>query len=405
MNQKKSVIIIGGGPASMMLACSLDISKFEISIYEKNATLGRKFLVAGDGGFNLTHSEDSASFIKRYTPSDFIKPYLTHFSNTDFIKWLSSISIETFVGSSKRLFPVKGIKPVHVLNAIEQKLINNNATVFYRHQWKGWDGNDLVFLNEGELKKVTSTITVFALGGNSWRVTGSDGEWAPIFKEKEISVLPFYPSNCAFKVDWIHEFISEYNGQALKNVEFRCGKHTQKGEAVITQFGIEGSGIYAFSKSIRQQLLQYHKAIVYINFKPEKTEEELIEQLVLKGNLSIKDVLLKNVKLSQLQYHLIKYYTNKEIYSNPTQLVKYITKFPITIIGFGNIDEAISTVGGIDLNELTPHLELSKLPNNYCMGEMLNWDAPTGGYLLQACFSMGNYLANYLNNDSESTGS
>lgn len=152
MNQKKSIAIIGGGASALMLACSLDTNKFNVSIYEKNAALGRKFLVAGKGGFNLTHSENIEQFVERYHPKQFIEPFLKHFSNTDFRDWLKSIGIETYVGTSKRVFPIKGIKPIEVLNAIESVLKKNNVSIHYNHEWKGWSNNDLVFSNNGETK-------------------------------------------------------------------------------------------------------------------------------------------------------------------------------------------------------------------------------------------------------------
>lgn len=397
IRHKKSIAIIGGGAAALMLACSLDSSKYIVSIYEKNNTLGRKFLVAGDGGFNLTHSENLEAFINRYTPTYFIRPFLQHFSNTDFIDWLQMIGIETFVGSSKRVFPVKGIKPIQVLKAIEKKMIENKVALFYKHEWIGWKENELIFLNEGIKRVVKHDITVFALGGSSWKVTGSDGKWLNLFSEKGIETLSFAASNCAFKVDWKPEFITENHGESLKNVAFSCGQKSKKGEAVITHFGIEGSGVYAFSNSIREQLISKQYALIYIDFKLEMSEDDVFKILSADSKLSIKDVLLKRIKLSQTQYSLIKNYTTKEEYYNPILLAHFIKNFPITITGLGEIDKAISSVGGISLNELTFQLEFNKMANTYCIGEMLDWDAPTGGYLLQACFSMGKYLANCLN--------
>ncbi len=181
---KQNITIIGGGPASLMLACSLDSSKYSISIYEKNAAPGRKFLVAGKGGFNLTHSEELVQFGERYQPKKFIEPFLKHFSNTDLRNWLKQIGIETYVGTSKRVFPVKGIKPIEVLRQIEAQLEKSKVAVFYNHVWQGWDKNDLIFLNGNSTKKVKADQVVFALGGASWKVTGSDGSWTKYFNEK-----------------------------------------------------------------------------------------------------------------------------------------------------------------------------------------------------------------------------
>lgn len=394
---KKSIAIIGGGPASLMLACSLDNTKYTISIYEKNSALGRKFLVAGKGGFNLTHSEDDRQFVMRYHPQQFIEPFFSHFSNSDFRAWLKMIGIDTYVGTSKRVFPVKNIKPIQVLKAIEQQLTANHVSIFCEHEWRGWKNHQLLFRVRGQEVHMQADGVVFALGGASWKVTGSDGSWASYFDEKGITVNPFYPSNCAYQLAWDPQFIANYHGHSLKNVAFSCGNLTQKGEAVATTFGIEGSGVYALSKTIRDQLLQQQFAELQIDFKPNVSLEDLTHQLNSRGRLSMKELLKKKVRLSALQIDLIKYHSPKSSYTTTNVLAKLIKSFPVTLTGFAPTDEAISTVGGISLDEITTNLELKKLPYHYCIGEMLDWDAPTGGYLLQACFSMGKYLAHQLN--------
>ena len=394
---KQNITIIGGGPASLMLACSLDASKFNISIYEKNAALGRKFLVAGKGGFNLTHSENLEQFIERYHPKQFIEPFLKHFSNTDFRDWLQSIGIETYVGTSKRVFPVKGIKPIEVLNGIEAVLKKNMVSIHYNHEWKGWSNHDLLFLNNGETKIIKFDIVVFALGGASWKVTGSAGDWTSYFEEKGIQINSFYPSNCAYKINSNQELLKHISGHALKNCEFSCGVMHKKGEAVLTDFGIEGSGIYGLSKEIRLQLIEKQKAELLIDFKPELSLEEIQNRFENRGKLSIKDILEKKINLSAVQIQLLKYQSTKEEYNQPKTISQLIKKFPLILTDFAPIDDAISTVGGIALGEVTENLELKKLPNHYCLGEMLDWDAPTGGYLLQACFSMGKFVADKLN--------
>jgi uncharacterized flavoprotein (TIGR03862 family) len=394
---KQSIAIIGGGPASLMLACSLDASKFNISIYEKNAALGRKFLVAGKGGFNLTHSETVEQFVERYHPKEFIEPFLKHFSNSDFRDWLKSIGIETYVGTSKRVFPIKGIKPIEVLNAIESVLKKNNVSIHYNHEWKGWNKNDLLFSNNAETKVIKSDIVVFALGGASWKVTGSAGDWISHFEEKGIQINSFYPSNCAYKINWNQELAKQISGHALKNCAFSCGTMNKKGEAILTDFGIEGSGIYALSREIRTQLIENQKAKLFIDFKPELSLQEIQSRFENKGKLSIKDVLEKKINLSLVQIQLLKYQTTKEEYNQPEIISQLIKKFPLILIDFAPIDDAISTVGGICLEEVNENLELKKLRNYYCVGEMLDWDAPTGGYLLQACFSMGKFVADKLN--------
>jgi uncharacterized flavoprotein (TIGR03862 family) len=394
---KTNIAIIGGGASALVLACSLDPEKFSISVYEKNAALGRKFLVAGKGGFNLTHSEDHTLFANRYHPKEFIEPFLKHFSNTDLRSWLKSIGIETYVGTSKRVFPVKGIKPIEVLNAIEKKIKENGVAIHYNHVWKGWNNNELLFSNNNKTINIKTDIVVFALGGASWKVTGSDGSWTAYFKEKGIETNIFYPSNCAYKINWEAGLIKAISGQALKNCEFNCGRISKKGEAVLTDFGIEGSGVYALSKEIRDQLNEAGTAAITVDFKPEISTEDVRSRIDNKGKLSMKEVLEKKLNLSLTQIQLIKQASTKEQYNDPEFISQLIKRYPLTITGLAPLDEAISTVGGISLQEISPNLELKKLSNHYCIGEMLDWDAPTGGYLLQACFSMGKFLADALN--------
>ena len=381
----------------MMLACSLDNNIFNISLYEKNATLGRKFLVAGKGGFNLTHSEDLTQFAKNYHPEKFIYPFLKNFSNSDFRNWLISIGIETYVGTSKRVFPVKGVKPIHVLKQIKKKLEVNNVAVFYHHLWQGWDNDELVFLNNGETKKLNADIVVFALGGSSWKLTGSDGEWASFFRKKGVRINAFYPSNCAYQVHWNEPFIKSHQGIALKNCTFTCGNNSRKGEAIITEFGIEGSGIYPLSYNIRRELINNTTCKLLVDFKPDLSQQIIASRLENRGRLTMKDALQKKINLSITQIELLKISTSKEEYNNSQFLSNLIKSYSLNITGFAPIDEAISTVGGISLDEVSDDLELKKLHNHYCLGEMLDWDAPTGGYLLQACFSMGIFLALRLN--------
>lgn len=397
-NNKISIAIVGGGAAALMLACELDTSKYDVTIYERNTALGRKFLVAGQGGFNLTHSESIDTFIERYRPSEFMEPSLRFFNNEGTRTWFSTIGIETYVGTSKRVFPVKGIKPIDVLKAIEKKLKDNTISILYEHEWVGFgDTHELLFSTKEGDHVIKPDITVFALGGASWKVTGSSGNWLRYFKEKGIAVNPFEASNCAFKVNWNDAVIKKLEGKALKNCLFSCGTLSKKGEAVLTAFGIEGSGVYPLSSEIRKQLHQNGVAKLVVDFKPDLSEHELLVRFNEHSSWSIKDVLLKKINLTEVHVSLIKQATAKEQYTNVGYLSTLIKAFPLSITGLAPIDDAISTIGGICLNEVNSHFELKQLPNHYCIGEMLDWDAPTGGYLLQGCFSMGHYLASVLN--------
>ena len=394
---KKSIAIIGGGPAALMFACNIDSNKYSVTIYEKNKFLARKFLVAGDGGFNLTHSESLELLINRYAPNTFLKEALLNFSNIDFIEWLNGIGIPTFIGTSKRVFPIKGIKPIDVFETIMKEIVKNNIDIRTGFEFSGFYKGKPQFLNDGNVVKVDADFYVFALGGASWKKTGSTGSWKEVFESESIKVNEFYPSNCAYKINWSDNILKSIEGKPIKNAAFTCGDSKIKGEAVLTTFGIEGSGIYPLSPFIRKQLIETNKATVLIDFKPEISYHELVQKFELNKHSSIKEFLLKNLKLTELQIVLLKSVTSKSEYQDVFVLSKLIKKFPIEIVDFAPIDESISTVGGIDLNELTEHFELKKMPNTFCIGEMLDYDAPTGGYLLQSCFSMGKFVSDYLN--------
>jgi uncharacterized flavoprotein (TIGR03862 family) len=394
---KKSIAIIGGGPTALTLAAQLDENKFDVTIYERNAALGRKFLVAGDGGFNLTHSEEIEQFISRYTPVDFLKPLLTNFQNTDLRNWLTSIGIETFVGTSKRVFPIKGIKPIDVLNAIINVLKKKNVSIKTNHTWKGWKDDNLEFENNNESFNIKPDITIFTLGGGSWKVTGSDGLWTNLFSEKGIDIIPFHASNCAYEIKWKKEFVEVAEGKSLKNISVSCKSKAKKGEVVITKFGLEGGAIYALSPEIRKQLKYEKEAEIFIDLKPDLSYEQIRDKFSARGNRSIKKLLIDRLNYDDVKIELLKTLLTKDEFTDLELLAKKIKKLSLIITSSAPIDEAISTVGGIPLTEIDNNFQLKKLPNNYAIGEMLDWDAPTGGYLLQGCFSMGYNLAQFLN--------
>jgi hypothetical protein len=394
---KRSVNIIGSGPAAMMLACQLDEKKFDVSIYEKNNAPGRKFLVAGDGGFNLTHSEDAEQFLQRYSPADFLKNAFTSFNNNDLREWLKKIGIETYIGSSKRVFPVKGIKPIDVLNAVLSEIKRKNVSLKTNAEWQGWSGQELKINENGTTRNLKSDTTIFALGGSSWKVTGSDGSWTNYFSQKEIRIIPFHASNCAYEIKWKSDFLSLTKGTSLKNISLRCAENEKAGELVITAFGLEGGAIYALSPQIREQLSKNETAEIFIDMKPSLSAGQIREKFSSRGNRSIKKLLIDKLSFDDPKIELLKTMLSKEEFTDAGKLIEKIKALPLVITAAAPIDEAISTVGGISLDEVDENFQLIKLPGHYCIGEMLDWDAPTGGYLLQACFSMGHYLAQHLN--------
>ncbi len=391
---KKTVAIIGGSTSGLLLAAFLDTNKYNVTIYEKNAALGRKFLVAGNGGFNLTHSEELATFKAKYTPPNFLENALNHFSNDDFRTWLQSIDIPTFVGSSGRVFPEKGIKPIKVLKTIEAILKVKNVKFQFNKTFTGWAENNALLFNSQEMIEADNVI--YALGGASWKVTGSDGSWLKLFTEKGIATEPFKPANCAYAIDWHEHFIQKHEGKPLKNIAISIVNKIQKGEAVVTKFGIEGNAIYGLSPEVQVELDSKNEATVYIDFKPTIALESLIEKLSFSTrNVSL--LLREKIKRSRTVIDLLKSTLTKEQFIDLQTLVRYIKNFPIKITAAAPIDEAISTTGGISLTAVNSDFELKTMKNNFCIGEMLDWNAPTGGYLIQACASMGVSLAGKLN--------
>lgn len=397
-NKKKTVAIIGGGTAGLMVAAQVDEKLFDVTIYERNVAFGRKFLVAGDGGLNLTHSENIQDFVSRYQPAEFFEPILTSFNNTDFRDWLHGMGIETYIGTSKRVFPVKGTKPIDVLNAIINVLEKKGVHFKFRHEWKGWNNGLLSFLHLNSEVDVNADIVVFALGGSSWKVTGSDGNWVSYFEKKGIEIVPFEPSNCALEVKWEKGVLEQAEGKSLKNISLQCGQQVKKGEIVVTQFGLEGGAVYALSGAIREQLRHNGIAKLMIDFKPTLSNIEIENKLRNRGRKSLGNYLKTELHLSDAAIAVIKGYTSKEEFISERKLTEKIKRLTINITATAAINEAISTVGGVSLDEIDATFQLKKLPNHYVVGEMLDWDAPTGGYLLQGCMSMGYVVGNILAN-------
>jgi len=391
---KKKLSIIGGGTTSLFLAAIIDTDIYDVTIFEKNTAIGRKFLVAGDGGFNLTHSEELSSFKSKYTPALFLDDALDNFSNVDLRIWLLSLGIPTFIGSSGRVFPQKGIKPIEVLKYIEAYLIKKNVKFQFKKTFTGWGSENHLEFNSKETVK--TDYAVFSLGGSSWKVTGSDGSWLNIFNKKGIEIVPFRSSNCAFKINWHEKFIKRNEGEPLKNISISLKDRTQKGEVVITNFGIEGNAIYALSPEIQTVLASKSEVVVYVDCKPPFNVETVIKKITdSKSNTTT--TLKEELKLPRAIVDLIKMTLTKEEFLDVQILAQYIKSFPLTIVDSAPLDEAISTSGGISLTAVDSNFELKELKNNFCIGEMLDWDAPTGGYLIQACASMGVNLAHQLN--------
>ena len=393
-NRKKSISIIGGGASALSMASFLDGAKFDVTIYERNKALGRKFLVAGKGGFNLTHSDPISDMITKYSPLGFLDESLLGFDNTKFRIWLESIGIPTYVGSSRRVFPEVGIKPIEVLAKIRDTITDHGHKLELNRKWTGWSGDGNILMDD--LIEVRSDITVFCLGGSSWQVTGSDGGWNSIFQSKGISVNPFVAANCAYEVDWDRDFIIRSAGKPIKNVAITCDGTRVEGEAMISEFGLEGSAVYALTNQVQSQISNNGFAKIELDLKPMFSLAEIKDRLEA-SNRKITDALSKDLKLEKVKVKLLKSLLTKDEFLDLSILAMYVKSLPIHLKNAAPIDQAISTTGGIDIGEVDSYFQLRQMPNNYVIGEMLDWNAPTGGYLLQACFSMGHYLASHLN--------
>lgn len=391
----KNITIIGGGPAALMLAAQLDTKKYKVTLCERKKTVGRKFLVAGEGGLNLTFNSSIEALIHQYTPNNFMDSIIRQFTNEDLRNWLHQLEIPTFIGSSNRVFPERGIKPNEVLKKIVAFISERNIEFQLNKKWLGWNKEGHLRFENSE--DIESDIVVFALGGASWKVTGSDGEWYKIFTERGVNVVSFRATNCAFSVDWDKNFINTHEGKPLKNIALTYNNLVAKGELVISKFGLEGNAIYALSQKIQETLLTKESAIINLDLKPSMSIDQIKTKYKNAKNTKVTEILKKDLNLDRTSIGILKHFSDKETFSNPNLLAETIKSVPITLKSAEDIDKAISTLGGISLDEVNENFQLKKIPNSYAIGEMLNWYAPTGGYLLQGSFSMGYSLAKHLN--------
>ena len=394
---KSSIVIIGGGPSAMMLACTLDSLKYEVTIVEKGKAIGRKFLVAGKGGFNLTHSEATEKMIQKFEAPQFLLEAIQFFTNKDLRDWFLELGISTYVGSSKRVFPIKGIKPIEVLQAITKKMNELGVTILTNTSWINSfiENGSIELLQDTKKISIKADKVVFAMGGSSWKVTGSDGSWLSTFTQKKIETLPFRPSNCALHINWAEGMKSHF-GKPIKNIALSYNQKYLKGELMITEKGIEGSPAYALSYYIGNDLTTNESVEIEVDLKPS-FELNKVASILSSSDKKTSKILRQDLSLSNNAVALLKSNTTREEFSNLNILAKKIKKMPLLIVGISNMDNAISTVGGVDTNAINNKMELRNFPNHYVIGEMIDWNGPTGGYLLQACFSMGRKLGEEFN--------
>lgn len=391
-----SVAIIGGGPAGLMAAEVLSQAGLQVYLYDAMPSVGRKFLLAGKGGLNLTHAEPFHDFVSRYgSRQKEIASLLNNFTPQMLRDWARGLGIETFVGSSQRVFPLE-MKAAPLLRAWLRRLRAAGVTIYPRHRWCGWDENQaLKFSTPDGEKLIHADAVILALGGGSWAKLGSDGAWLSLLAEQGIAIAPLQPSNCGFEVAWSEYFRKRFAAQPLKSVALfftdASGKSYQKrGELMLTATGVEGSLIYAYSAALRDTINASGTVTVYLDLAPDKDLAHLTQALAKpRGSKSMANHLRSRAGIEGAKAGLLRELLSATAFANPEQLAAAIKALPITLIATRPIDEAISTAGGVCFESLDAQLMLKTMPGVFCAGEMLDWEAPTGGYLLTACFASG----------------
>jgi uncharacterized flavoprotein (TIGR03862 family) len=387
------VAIIGGGPAGLMAAEVLSQAGIRVDLYDGMPSVGRKFLLAGVGGMNITHSEAYPAFLSRYAErAPQIAPLLRGFDADALCQWIHDLGIETFVGSSGRVFPTD-MKAAPLLRAWLKRLRDSGVVIHTRHRWLGWDEHGALRIDspEGEIT-VKPDATLLALGGGSWSRLGSDGAWMLPLEQRGVGLAPLQPSNCGFEVQaWSELMVSKFAGAPLKNIAIGLNDDVPRlGECVITATGIEGSLIYALSAPIREAINQYGAATVHIDLLPGRPVDKLQAALSKpRGSRSMAKHLHSQVGIDGVKAALLRELTDAATFADPALLARAIKALPLTLVKTRPLDEAISSAGGVTFEAMDERLMLKALPGVFCAGEMLDWEAPTGGYLLTGCFASG----------------
>jgi uncharacterized flavoprotein (TIGR03862 family) len=396
------VAVIGAGPAGLMAAEVLATAGVAVEVFDAMPTAGRKFLLAGIGGLNLTHSEPFEPFATRYgTRRAALGPWLKDFGADEVRAWASGLGVETFVGSSGRVFPVD-MKAAPLLRGWLHRLRGQGVLFHMRHRWLGWAAGDdhgggaaLRLATPTGERRVRPGAVVLALGGGSWARLGSDGAWVPWLASRGVDVAPLAPSNCGFDVGWSEHFAARFAGAPLKTVaiEWRGADgapHRQAGEMVVTQTGVEGSLVYAASADLRDRIAAEGTATLVLDLLPARSAEWVLREVAHpRGTRSLSTHLKTRLNLAGAKAGLLWERLPKDTTADPARLASAIKALPITLVSPRPIDEAISSAGGVCFEALDDGLMLQALPGVFCAGEMLDWEAPTGGYLLTACLASG----------------
>ena len=388
---KHSCAIIGAGPAGLMAAEVLAQNKIHVDVYDAMPSVGRKFLMAGKGGMNITHAEPYADFLTRFgVHQSNVEPLLNSFTPSALREWIYGLGIETFVGSSGRVFPAD-MKAAPLLRAWLHRLRENGVIFHVRHRWCGWIADNRLRFDtpQGELI-VDAEATVLALGGGSWPQLGSDAKWLPLLAQHGIDIEPLRPANCGFDIAWSSHFRERFVGEPLKSVAATFGNIRKRGECIITEKGIEGGLIYAFSAALRDEIERNGYALLHLDLLPDWTPQRVHEEVHHpRGSRSLSSHLQSRLGLKGAKANLLREVLGAQDFGDLNSLSRAIKSLPLKLIATRPLSEAISSAGGVKFEALDENLMLRKMPGVFCAGEMLDWEAPTGGYLLSACFASG----------------
>lgn len=387
----RKVAIVGGGPAGLMAAEMALASGAEVHLFDAMPSLGRKFLMAGKSGLNLTHSENFEAFVARFgAAAPQLRPALEAFTPDDMRRWALGLGIETFIGSSGRVFP-KDFKAAPLLRVWLKRLRVAGLVTHVRHRWQGWaeDGALLFATPEGAVS-FDAGATILALGGASWPDLGSDAAWTAWLAAEDVKIAPFRPANCGFDVAWTEHFRARFAGAPVKPVVLTFGGQCHRGEFVISESGIEGSGVYALSAALREAIEAKGAATLTLDLAPDRTRERLARDLARpRGHASLASHLRKVARIEGVKAGLLRECLAADIFADADRLAAAIKALPLKLERSRPIAEAISSAGGVALDEFDAQLMLRKLPGVFCAGEMLDWEAPTGGYLISASMATG----------------
>ncbi len=394
---RRNVAIIGGGPAGLMAAEVLSHAGVQVNLYDAMPSVGRKLLLAGIGGLNITHSEAYDSFCTRYGPAQTaLQPSLDTFNPSALRAWVHALGIDTFIGTSGRVFP-KEMKAAPLLRAWLHRLRQQGVRFHVRHRWQGWNNaGSLQFAGPTGLLAIKPDATLLALGGASWPKLGSDGSWVSLLQGQGIDITPLQSANCGFAVPWSELLKQKFSGEPLKTIAITFLDHThqthhRQGECIISREGIEGSLIYALSCPLRETINATGHATFFIDLAPDHTREEILDVLCRRGKKSLSSYLKSALGFTGVKAALLYEVLGKEQINDLKTLAATMKALPITTQSTRPIDEAISTAGGICLNEIDQNFMIKKRPGVFVAGEMLDWEAPTGGYLLTGCMATGRH--------------